>query len=82
MPLVAGAGPPQEGLPVFAGKWLIWSGIVDPPPPFDAAPWRRCRASFQLPGGGMRHGVRLERRAVSDRIQEAIEERVEAVTDS
>jgi hypothetical protein len=42
----------------------------------------RCRASFQLPGGGMRHGVRLERRAVSDRIQEAIEERVEAVTGS
>jgi hypothetical protein len=30
----------------------------------------------------MRHGVRLERRAVSDRIQEAIEERVEAVTGS
>jgi hypothetical protein len=28
----------------------------------------RCRASFHLPGGGMRHGVRLERRAVSERI--------------
>jgi hypothetical protein len=69
MPLVAGAGPPQEGLPVFAGKWLIWSGIVDPGGrlPVQGQLPSACATVFVWSGARFRIGYRKRSKNASKR---------------
>jgi len=93
---IAGDSTPSSSCLIFASGLRSWPDAAcrrRGPPAGELASIRRQmahlerdRRSWGAAAGagpasiGVRHGVRLERRAVSDRIQEAIEERVEAVT--